>query len=392
VLTLQLPTDGGSLPSFLNHVWAFDHAASTAEDQNRTRMYQQNRERQEYREQSPSLKDFLGGLQLQVQITEATQGDLGRVSQLTLRTNQFNFTTLRRSESEITAFLQRQQARCLAVRVVDRFGDYGLVGVLMYESAAERYKVDTLLLSCRVLGRGVEHALVSWLGQRAVEEGKRFVELTCVPTQKNLPALEFIAGIGEGYRSEAGASWIFPAERLAAVAYNPDEAPPEHEVPAIITPGKPAPRTAFGSADRSERLQRIAENLCDIQRLAAAIETYRLGEQPRQVAAEGAPGDGLEAALVRIWRKVLGKRHIGLHDNFFEAGGTSVRAVQMVAMIRQELQHPLSIVSVFECPTVALLAARMGGASGERRGEPAIEAAAVRGQQRRYNAVRRKAS
>ena len=178
VLTLQLPRNTESFSSFLNHIWAFDHTSSTEEDQNRTRMYQESAQRQQYREQSFSLKDFVKGLQLRVEIAEATEDQLGRVSQLTFRTNQFNFTTIRRSENEIKDFLKREDANCLVVRVVDRFGDYGLVGVLMYEAQADRYKVDTLLLSCRVLGRGVEHALVSWLGQRAVKEGKRFVEFT----------------------------------------------------------------------------------------------------------------------------------------------------------------------------------------------------------------------
>ena len=165
-------------------------------------------------------------MQLRVEITEATEDQLGRVSQQTFRTNQFNFTTIRRSENEIKDFLKREHATCLVVRVVDRFGDYGLVGVLMYEAEADRYKVDTLLLSCRVLGRGVEHALVSWLGWRAVKEGKRFVEFTYLPTGKNFPALEFITSIGDQYRNEASTSWTFPAECLASVEYDPDEKAP----------------------------------------------------------------------------------------------------------------------------------------------------------------------
>src|SRR5437660_3793149 len=112
-------------------------------------MYRENTERQQFRERSFSLKDFVKGLQLSVEIAEATEDQLGRVSQLTFRTNQFNFTTLRRSEKEIREFLNRAGAHCLVVRVVDRLGDYGLVGVLMYEAFADRFKVDTFLLSCR---------------------------------------------------------------------------------------------------------------------------------------------------------------------------------------------------------------------------------------------------
>ena len=82
------------------------------------------------------------------------------------------------------------------VRVADRFGDYGLVGVVMYETQADRYKVDTLLLSCRVLGRGVEHALLAQLGRAGRREGKRSSSCAYRPTDKNLPALEFLESIG----------------------------------------------------------------------------------------------------------------------------------------------------------------------------------------------------
>jgi len=395
VLTLQLPRNAELFSSFLDHIWAFDHTGSTEEDQNRTRMYQENTKRQQYLEKSFSLKDFIKGLKLRVEITEATEDQLGRVSQQTFRTNQFNFTTIRRSESEIKNFLQREQAICLVVRVVDRFGDYGLVGVLMYEAKADLYKVDTLLLSCRVLGRGVEHALVSSLGQRAVKEGKRFVEFTYLPSGKNFSALEFITSIGDQCRNEASTSWTFPAERLASVEYDPDEKVPiAHEVPAPVNPERPRPHPAlsFGVADRSERLQRIGENLYDIDRLAKAIEEYRLRKQPLPAAADVTPGSALEIVVTNIWRKVLGRPQIGMNDNFFEAGGTSLRAVQVIAMIKKELKQTLSIVSLFECPTVTLMAAKLSATSGESHGGTTTAAAALRGQQRRYNNMRRKPS
>jgi FkbH-like protein len=394
VLTLQLPHGGESLPAFLNHIWAFDHAASTGEDQGRTRMYQESAKRERYREQTVSLRNFVEGLQLRVEIAEATEDELGRVSQLTFRTNQFNFTTIRRSETEVKDFLKREGAKCLAVRVVDRFGDYGLVGVVMYETVADRCKVDTLLLSCRVLGRGVEHALVSRLGQSAVEEGKGFVEFNYLPTGRNLPALEFITNIGDPYRNEAGA-WVFPAGRLAAVKYDPDEkAPIGHEAPAPANPERSTSRPAlgFGVADRSECLQRIGQGLYDIGRLAKAIEEYRLGKQALDATADPTPGNTLETALATIWKKVLGRPRIGMNDNFFEAGGTSLKAVQVIAMIKKELNQTLSIVSLFECPTVKLLAAKLGATSGDARvGAPAAEAA-LRGQRRRYKATRQHAA
>jgi FkbH-like protein/FkbM family methyltransferase len=364
VLTLQLPPDPASFATFLDHVWAFDRARTTDEDRNRTRLYQEGRRRQEQREPSMSLQDFHNSLELRVAIADATPDELGRVSQLTLRTNQFNFTTRRRSESDIRAFLQaRPGARCLAVRVVDRFGDYGLVGVLMYESSGDRYQVDTLLLSCRVLGRGVEHVVVAWLGAQALGEGKPFVELTCLPTQKNRPAAQFLARLGAGP--------LFSSEHLARVTYQPEES----------TPGE----RAAPPASAGQRRGRIGEQLHDIERLTSAIEHYRAASYP---ALQLPGGSALEVALAGIWRKVLGNPRIGLHDNFFEAGGTSLKAVQLVAMIRRELRQALPIVTVFECPTLSALAARLGAASTEPQAGAAAAAQAVsRGQRRRQRAM-----
>jgi len=395
VLTLQLPQRAESFSSFLNHIWAFDRRDSTKEDRNRTRMYQESAKRERYREQALSLKDFVKGLQLRIEVAEPTEDQLDRVSQLSFRTNQFNFTTIRRSKSEIGNLLAREDARCLVVRVADRFGDYGLVGVLIYEKKADRYRVDTFLLSCRVLGRGVEHALVSQLGKQAVEEGKQSVEFVYAPTEKNMPALEFITSIGAQYRNEAGTSWVFPSECLAAVEYDPEAASPAaDDTDETDNSARAAPRSAlsFDAVDRSERLQEIGENLCDLDRLVKAIGEYRFKLQPAHAAGNEAPGSTLEASLAEIWTKVLGRHRIGVNDNFFEAGGTSLKAVQLIAAIKKELKQTLSIVSLFECPTVRLLAAKLGAAPEEDQVGATVTAAAIRGQQRRYGALRRKAS
>jgi hypothetical protein len=390
-----LPRGTGSFASFLDHVWAFDRAGSTAEDRNRTRMYQEGAQRRRFREQSLSLKDFVRGLELRVEIADATEEDCGRVSQLSYRTNQFNLTTLRRSESEVRTLLKRSDVHCLVVRVADRFGDYGLVGVAICEAGADCYRVDTLLLSCRVLGRGVEHVVLSRLGERALKDGKRLVEFRCLPTGKNQIALDFISRIGGRFRNADGTTWIFAAEVLASLEYDPDETSSvagEAAAGAAAETSAPRAAAALGGAGMSERLQRIADELCDVDRLAKAVEQYRLGDPSPAAAADVMPASGLEAAVADIWRRVLGRPRIGLNDNFIDAGGTSLKAVQVIAAIKRELKQTLSIVSLFECPTVALLAARIGATSGEVGGGSPATAAALRGERRRHNIVRQHVS
>src|SRR5690606_16833994 len=102
---------------------------------------------------------------LQIMIEPMTSEQLSRVSQLTHRTNQFICTTIRRTESEIQTL--QSASDILTVTVRDRFGDYGLVGAVIASRAGDRLDVETLLLSCRVLGRGVEHAMIARLGSMA---------------------------------------------------------------------------------------------------------------------------------------------------------------------------------------------------------------------------------
>ena len=162
VLTLRLPIDG-DIGRFLDHVWAFDRPRVTSEDQQRTAMYKQEAERARFQKAAPTIREFLDGLELRIRIAEPSTDQVARVAQLTQRTNQFNFTTVRRTDGEIRR-LDESGLECRVVEVGDRFGDYGLVGAMVFGVRGEALEIDTFLLSCRVLGRGVEHRMLSELG------------------------------------------------------------------------------------------------------------------------------------------------------------------------------------------------------------------------------------
>jgi len=222
VLTLQLPQEVNRIPIFLKHIWAFDHLKSTEEDRQRTEFYRQNKNRELVRSQSLTYEEFLTSLGLEVRISELLPRNLTRVSELTRRTNQFNLTAIRRSESEIERLCLSAGFACLCVEVRDRFGDYGLVGVMIFEVGSEAVEVDTFLLSCRVLGRGVEHRMLSRLGEIAKAEGLRWVNLKYIPTAKNRLALEVLENIGAPFKEPLGQGSIFrlPADLAAALAHD----------------------------------------------------------------------------------------------------------------------------------------------------------------------------
>jgi FkbH-like protein len=221
-LVLQLPENPADFPRFLRHTWAFDRLKVTAEDRRRTTLYQHNAQREQARRESMTFADFLAALDLKTEIREMTPEQVERVAQLTQRTNQFNFTTVRRTPGEVRELCRA--GGCLSVEVGDRFGDYGLVGVVIYEVTGDALEVDTFLLSCRVLGRGVEHRMLARLGDIARERGTARVNLRYVPTERNRPALDFLESLGTGHEHEGEGRRLYSlsAEQAAAARYDPD--------------------------------------------------------------------------------------------------------------------------------------------------------------------------
>jgi FkbH-like protein len=223
VLTLQLPEQDTDFKRFLSHVWAFDHLKITEEDRKRSDFYARNAEREQLSAHSMRLEDFLAGLELQLEFLPMTSAELPRVAQITQRTNQFNFTTVRRTENEVEQLCFAGEAECLVIRLRDRFGDYGLVGAMIFTRRPGLLDVDNVLLSCRALGRRVEHRMLSQLGRIAQEQGREQIRINFVPTPKNKPARDFLESIGANLEAGNGGTCQidFESERIAELSPSP---------------------------------------------------------------------------------------------------------------------------------------------------------------------------
>ena len=219
VATLRLPIDS-DVETFLRHVWAFDRLRVTSADRQRTTMYKQEADRVRLRQQAPTIEEFIAGLGLVVAVSSPAPDQIERVAQLTERTNQFNFTTVRRNERAV-AQLAESGLECLIVEVSDRFGDYGLAGVMIFGTRGSVLEVDTFLLSCRVLGRGVEHRMFKELGAIAVSRHLATVAARLIPTAKNQPARAFLQEVAGPYGREVDGSLRYdvPAEVVASLAF-----------------------------------------------------------------------------------------------------------------------------------------------------------------------------
>jgi amino acid adenylation domain-containing protein/FkbH-like protein len=369
-LALQLPSRPEDFENFLTHCWAFDHLKVTAEDQKRGELYRQNIQREQLRSEAGNLADFIASLDLTIRIERMTPEQLPRVAQLTQRTNQFNFTTRRRTESEVQQL--PATAEVLTVSVTDRFGDYGLTGVIIYEQRGTKLAVDTFLLSCRVLGRGVEHRMLARLGEIAKERRLNCVDVHFSPTAKNQPGYDFLDQIGAPFRQGQNGGYLFrfPAGFAAEVTFNPQLAETESERPKesqpSISPAKPV--EIRGALPRKfAKCHEIAMGFGN----AAAIHANVEGRQKTRVVGKtdyAAPRNPLEKQLCELWQKLLHVERVGIRDNFFELGGHSLLAVRLFAEIEKLTGSKLPLVTLFQSPTVRELAKAIKQQSGPGKG------------------------
>ncbi len=371
VLTLQVPADEGMV-DFLRHAWAFDRLQVTDEDRKRTAMYRQNADRTRLEGQADDIGAFVASLELVVDIARPSAEEWPRVAQLTQRTNQFNFSTVRRSEAEVRQ-LDRSGLECLRVTVSDRFGDYGLVGVAIFGESGDALAVDTLLLSCRVLGRGVEHALFAHLGRLARDGGLAAVEARYVPTAKNEPALNFLESIAPGRGTPApdgpGTVYRVAAAAAAALAYRPgDDARDQLEL--ARTGGKPkksgGPDKPWGR-DRSASHGRIIAELSRPEAVLRASEAAALtGRAVSTPFVE--PVTAIQRELVALWARVLQVDRVGTADDFVALGGTSLKAARLFVEVEAQFGVRLPMTTILEAPTIARLGERIAAAArGEGR-------------------------
>jgi FkbH-like protein len=330
VLALLLPARAEEIPDFLAHVWAFDRARVTEEDRRRGEMYAQRAERARAARSAPSLEDFLASLELEVAIAPMEPAQVDRVAQLTQRTNQMNATCIRRTAAEI----QRLPGECLTVHVTDRFGSYGLTGAIFFRADPTALVVDTFLLSCRALGRGVEHRMVARLGEIALERGLSTVEIPFLAAQRNRPALLFLESLGA---PAAGGVFRLRARDAAGVRYRPASGHPTGEPAAEPrTPAPPPARPAYAH---------IATDLRTPEQVAARLRAT--GRRRAAPSDADAPRTALERDLVALWAEMLNVEAVGIHENFFELGGHSLLAVQLLSRVRQIYGVDLSLEVVY---------------------------------------------
>lgn len=315
ILGLTLPPDPASFETYLNHIWAFDRLKITQADASRADSYQGIQEFGKALHDAGSLESFYQTLELQVVVRPVTPTEIPRASQLTQRTNQFNFTTIRHTEAAIQSLID-MGADVIGVHVRDRFGDYGFTGLLIGRVDGDKYALENMLLSCRVLGRGVEHRVVSWLGDYTRNLGCSSVEIPFLQSARNAPAEEFWRSLPESRDPETLANLQFVPNRTA---HSHEETP------------KPA------AAEHSVDYASIATVLNSVSSIRRQMRKHRAIELETPT----------ETRLAAIWQDLLDAEHIDGSSNFFDLGGHSLKVVLLLMRVSEVFQVSLGIEDVY---------------------------------------------
>ena len=189
VTVADFPRDAAKLPQAVRDIYEkyFWCARETAEDKNKTRQYREEASRKKALESAASMDDYLKSLSISIVISEAEQSQFERIVQLLNKTNQFNTNTLRMDMAQFLRYAEGECHHVYAANVSDKYGDSGLVAVMLTRADGNVLHIENFLMSCRVMGRQIEDSIVFAVEKRAESIGIKKIASSYKPTAKNKP-------------------------------------------------------------------------------------------------------------------------------------------------------------------------------------------------------------
>lgn len=186
VKTIHLNGNPVTYVDIIKHLTDFNTLSFTDEDRNKNQQYRTQILRNELKNNSATLEEFIKSLNIQTQFEKMNSSNKERISQLTMKTNQFNLTTRRYTESDLED-LGQSGYEIICIHVTDCYGDNGICGVLIYKLEEQEVFIDTMLMSCRVMGRKIEDRYFDFLEDFAEQNQAAAITGEYIPTRKNQP-------------------------------------------------------------------------------------------------------------------------------------------------------------------------------------------------------------
>lgn len=378
----------------IHHEWALDAWwRADASPLKRVKQYAEQAERKQALAKAPTYADFIKSLDLETTITVVSSPDapeVARLSELSLRTNQYNSSGIRRDQQAVKDFLQG--GGCVFVGALrDKFGDYGLVTAAFVKQTDKHVEVDSLLMSCRAFHRGVELELLRHVGDFAATLGLK-VHLRYATSAKNGLVRQFFTSLKGPWEEERGV--LVEAAVLQTLPETPPS-PPASRTPSCTVP--PSARALSGTGTRVPSSTTLYHDIRALDSVAAIA--LAMGVQPTSLAApnaavvqelqfgtKGTPAAHRKtsqssvvagATLTGVWTSakveagvksaltsIMGANTPGATAPLMENGLTSLKAVQFIAALHRALGVELPATLVFDYPTVTAIARHVGDLLG----------------------------
>lgn len=197
ILTFQVPSAINEYPSqLLRLVERHFYLSGSTDDIDKKNQYKTQSQRNEEMSKYQSLEDYLSSIEIEIVIKENDASQVSRISQLTQKTNQFNLTTQRYTENQIEVFMNSGNVRIFSISVKDKFGESGLTAVCIVKENTDIVSIDSFLMSCRIMGRNIEQAIMDYIVDTYKLKGYRVIEALYSSSIKNKPASKFYEECG----------------------------------------------------------------------------------------------------------------------------------------------------------------------------------------------------
>jgi FkbH-like protein len=197
VRTFQVPKNVFDYPAVFRQIRDLFVAGGVSTDGlEKTKQYKLRSQALDQAVQFENQDDYLRSLELKVAVNRDQKSSIKRIAELSQKSNQFNLTTLRLTEAEVIAMMDDPKAAIYSLNVSDKFGDHGLTGIVVAKHVGETLKVENFLMSCRVIGRGIEHAIWKPILRDAVEAGCKLIEADFIRSAKNQQVEGFFDNLG----------------------------------------------------------------------------------------------------------------------------------------------------------------------------------------------------
>lgn len=216
----ELPLDPSLYARTLLNAGYFEAVTFSNDDRNRAAFYHANAKRAELSSNARNMDEFLASLEMKIEFVPFDSLSIGRITQLINKTNQFNLTTRRYTQAEVETMMKSPDVLAFQVRLIDRFGDNGIIGVVIVRREGKTGNIDTWLMSCRVLGRRVEEAVTAELVRSLRSNGTETLVGRYIPTEKNALVRDHYKKLGFTQTGDVDPLWM-----LEIANYEPEELP-----------------------------------------------------------------------------------------------------------------------------------------------------------------------